>query len=71
MPFVIDQIEGNANVTTVGTYTIDKARKTRIPWPSPRLQNLFLSTVYQADKSKFELKQAIEKIDKVMRALLQ
>ena len=52
MPFVIDQIEGNANVTTVGTYTIDKARKTRIPWPSPRLQNLFLSTVYQADKSK-------------------
>ena len=27
--------------------------------------------VQQADKSKFELKQAIEKIDKVMRALLQ
>lgn len=27
--------------------------------------------VHQADKSKFELKQAIEKIDKVMRALMQ
>ena len=71
MPFVINQIEGCADFTTVGTYTIEKARKTRIPWPSNEQQKKFLSVVYQADKSKFELKQAIEKIDKVMRALMQ
>lgn len=34
-------------------------------------QNKFVAIAEQADKSKFELKQAIEKIDKVMRALLQ
>jgi type I restriction enzyme S subunit len=34
-------------------------------------QNRFAEIYKQADKSKFELKQAIEKIDKVMRALLQ
>ncbi len=34
-------------------------------------QNLFIELYQQSDKSKFELKQAIEKIDKVMRALLQ
>jgi type I restriction enzyme S subunit len=31
----------------------------------------FVEIAQQADKSKFELKQAIEKIDKVMRALMQ
>lgn len=34
-------------------------------------QQAFVSMAEQADKSKFELKQAIEKIDKVMRALMQ
>ena len=33
-------------------------------------QNKFAEMYKQADKSKFELKQAIEKIDKVMRSLL-
>ena len=34
-------------------------------------QESFITIAQQADKSKFELKQAIEKIDKVMRALMQ
>ena len=34
-------------------------------------QKAFVEIAQQADKSKFELKQAIEKIDKVMRALMQ
>ena len=34
-------------------------------------QDAFEKIAKQADKSKFELKQAIEKIDKVMRALMQ
>ena len=41
------------------------------PLPPFKLQEDFSSIVQQADKSKFELKQAIEKIDKVMRALMQ
>lgn len=39
--------------------------------PEMAEQLAFVEIVHQADKSKFELKQAIEKIDKVMRALLQ
>jgi len=34
-------------------------------------QKSFVALMHQADKSKFELKKAIEKIDKVMRALMQ
>ena len=39
--------------------------------PPKKLQDEFEQFYKQADKSKFELKQAIEKIDKVMRALMQ
>lgn len=39
--------------------------------PEMAEQLAFVAIVRQADKSKFELKQAIEKIDKVMRSLLQ
>ena len=39
--------------------------------PPMALQKSFVAVLEQADKSKFELKQAIEKIDKVMRALMQ
>ena len=39
--------------------------------PSISDQMGFISIIHQADKSKFELKQAITKIDKVMRALMQ
>ena len=39
--------------------------------PNVDEQRAFLAICHQADKSKFELKQAIEKIDKVMRAMMQ
>ena len=39
--------------------------------PPTDAQDEFIYMSHQADKSKFELKQAIEKIDKVMRALMQ
>lgn len=42
-----------------------------IQLPPIKKQLHFITLTQQADKSKFELKQAIEKIDKVMRALLQ
>lgn len=43
----------------------------RIVVPPFEEQKSFVGLMNQADKSKFELKQAIEKIDKVMRALMQ
>lgn len=39
--------------------------------PSLDKQNTFIEIAQQADKSKFELKQAIDKIEKVMKSLLQ
>lgn len=47
------------------------ARNCVIPLPPLTLQHSYIAFAKQADKSKFELKQAIEKIDKVMRALMQ
>lgn len=43
----------------------------KVGLPPISTQNKFAIVYKQADKSKFELKQAIEKIDKVMRALMQ
>ena len=48
-----------------------EARDCVIPLPPIDMQYAFVKFANQADKSKFELKQAIEKIDKVMRALMQ
>ena len=42
-----------------------------IPVPDRALQTTFVEVMRQADKSKFELKQAIEKIDKVMQTLMR
>ena len=53
MPFIREQIENNAVGSTVGTYTIEKAKKTRIFNPPMSEQKEFISIVEQSDKSKF------------------
>ena len=45
--------------------------KIEMPIPPKDKQIKFVAIVEQADKSKFELQQAIDKIDKVMKSLLQ
>ena len=45
--------------------------KILVPCPDLAEQNSFVKVACQADKSKFELKLAIDKIDKVMRVLMQ
>ena len=45
-------------------------RKMEIPMPEKSLQREFVLIVEQADKSKFELKKAIEAIDKVIKSLI-
>ena len=42
----------------------------KIPWPPVKMQEQFAALVEQADKSKFELKRAIEAIDKVIKSLI-
>ena len=56
---------GQANINSKEVQSIE------IVIPPLSVQYSFKDIVQQADKSKFELKQAIEKIDKVMRALMQ
>lgn len=45
-------------------------KKMKIPVPNMDEQNSFVEVLKQADKSKFELKQCIENIDKVIKSLI-
>lgn len=45
-------------------------KKMKVPVPSMDEQILFVEVLTQADKSKFELKQCIEHIDKVIKSLI-
>jgi len=66
------EIRSMGNKTTgIQNLKMDKYWDIPIADASPELQDQFVCLYKQADKSKFELKQAIEKIDKVLRALLQ
>ena len=52
MPFVREQIDANAGGTTVGTYTIVNAKRTKVFFPPMDAQKKFVELVEQADKSK-------------------
>ncbi|MBQ3711035.1 MAG: N-6 DNA methylase [Bacteroidales bacterium] len=64
-------IEELGNGTNIINIRPDHITSLAIPIPNIEAQKRFVSMSRQADKSKFELKQAIEKIDNVMRALMQ
>ena len=67
-----NEIRSMGNKTTgIQNLKMDKYWDIPIADASPEQQDQFVCLYKQADKSKFELKQAIEKIDKVMRALMQ
>jgi len=66
-----NEIESMGNGTNIINIRPDNITNLSIPIPPVEKQMAFVEVVNQADKSKFELKQAIEKIDKVMRALQQ
>ena len=66
-----DQLIRRVTGSVVRHMSAKSLKTVDIPIPSLDAQLQFVSLIRQADKSKFELKQAIEKIDKVMRALLQ
>ena len=63
-----------AALTLVGAIPQIRAKDVQallIPMPTVEEQERYIAMMHQADKSKFELKKAIEKIDKVMRSLLR
>ncbi len=71
MPTVWQQIEGGLGATTVAHFLISKACKLKQPMPPMELQEEFASLLKQSDKSKFELKQAIEGVDLLIKSLIQ
>ena len=68
---VLTSIEEKTNATTVKHISASQISSIRISDIDKSSVLAFDKVVQQADKSKFELKQAIEKIDKVMRAMMQ
>ena len=71
MPTVWDQIEGGLGATTVAHFLISKACKIKQPLPPIELQEEFALLLKQSDKSKFELKQAIEGVDLLIKSMIQ
>ena len=71
LPFIKKQIQINAGGSTVGTYTIENARKTRIIVPPYDLQKAFIAFIEQLDKSKVTIQKSLDKLNLLYKALLQ
>ena len=67
----LDEMSTKTHGTTMRHIVKSDFDNTIIPFPSIDKQDQFAVIANQADKSKFEIKRAIEKIDKVMQALMQ
>lgn len=66
------KIRSMGNQTTgIQNLNMDDYMQIAIPIPPREHQELFISIANQAEKSKSELRQAIEKIDRVMKSLMQ
>ncbi len=71
MPMIRNQIaESEARRTTVGTYTIEAAKRTRIKLPPLFLQREFVAIAEKAEAAKTALKKSIADIDQVMKGLI-
>ena len=60
-----------SKTTGIQNLNMSKYLEIGIPNATTEQQKVFIQITEQADKSKFELRQAIDKIDKVMKSLLQ
>lgn len=69
-PSYQNQIKKVATGTTRRRISRANLAKIKIPFPTVELQKQFAAVVRQADKSKFELKKAIEAIDQVIKSLI-
>jgi len=69
--FVKDQIIKNANVSTVGTYTITNAKNTQVIVPPLSMQKEFAAFVNQVDKLKFEVQKSLNETQMLFDSLMQ
>lgn len=65
------QFDGSANGSCVKNLNSDLVKKVKIHVPPKKQQMKFVEFAQQSDKSKFELKQAIEGVDVLIKSLIQ
>lgn len=70
MPFIRNQIKANAGGSTVGTYTIETACKTRIFNPPMDKQQEFVTFVRQSDKAKSELERTLAELNATYKRII-
>lgn len=68
--FVQNQIHNNSAGATVGTYTIVRAKKTRVLLPSLELQNKFADRVEEIRKLEFAQSASRKRLDDLFQSLL-
>ena len=68
---VRNQIKEKARVANQASVNQRDIRSILIPLPDIELQREYATFVRQSDKSKFELKQAIERVTNLMKSLMQ
>lgn len=61
--YVKNQIKGNANGATVGTYTITNANKTKVIVPPLDLQSMFVKKIEAIDQQKELIKKSIQETE--------
>lgn len=71
MPETKAQFDGSLKGIGVPNLHLGEIKKTKIVVPPIELQNEFAIFLEQSDKSKFELKQAIEGVDVLIKSLIQ
>jgi type I restriction enzyme S subunit len=65
------QFDGSANGSCVKNLNSDLVKKVKIHIPPMDKQKEFVEFAQQSDKSKFELKQAIEGVDILIKSMIQ
>ena len=68
---VRNQIKEKARVANQASVNQRDIRSILIPLPDIELQREYATFVRQSEKSKFELKQAIERVTNLMKSLIQ
>jgi len=69
--YVKDQITANANVSTVGTYTITNANNTMVLVPPIDDQHEYVAYCNNIDKLKAKIQQGLDKLEQMKQALMQ
>ena len=69
--FVKDQIVANANISTVGTYTITNANNTLVLVPPISEQYEYVTYCNYIDKQKTMIQQGLDKLEQMKQALMQ